>query len=147
MGKPADAIEADSIYRIMRNSPQLTWEERDKVEEAEVEAALGAYVPGGSSVLAWLPMADGHHIHQTARDVMRAAIAAVDRRRATEAQRVAHGLGKHAQTFEDRGEDGFAPVSVLCGGCVYIQQGGNQITMSPDVAERLAASITQGQPA
>lgn len=81
MGK-ADAIEADSIYLIARNSPAFSWAEREAVDEADVEAALGAHVPGGSSVLAWLPMTDGHHVHHTARVVMRAAIAAVDKRRA-----------------------------------------------------------------
>lgn len=31
-----------------------------------------------------------------------------------------HGLGPHALTFNDEGEDGFSPVAMLRGGCVYI---------------------------
>jgi hypothetical protein len=79
--EPAMVTQADSIYEIAKRSPSFSWGERAAVDEADVEAALGAYVPGGSSVLCWLPMQDGHTIHQTARDVMRAAIAAVDKRR------------------------------------------------------------------
>ncbi len=53
---------------------------------------------------------------------------------------VRHGLGPHALVFEDDA-DGFAPVAILRGGCVYIQQREAQITLSPDVADRLAAAL------
>lgn len=142
--KPVSQVlsEADSIYTIIRRSPAFSWQEREAVNEADVEAALGAYVPGGARVLAWLPMTDGHHVHQTARDVMRAAIAAVDKRRAVEAER---GLGPHALTFAEDNDVGFSPVFMLRGRLVFIRQGNAQVTMSADVADRLAAALAKEQ--
>lgn len=48
-----------------------------RVSEAMVDKALNARVPGGSEVMAWLPMADAWTPHNTARDVMRAALSAI----------------------------------------------------------------------
>lgn len=73
----------NSIYAIEGKSPAFTWPEREAVAEDEIDAALGAYVPGGAKVYCWLPMADGHTVHQTARDVMRAAIAGLNKHRLT----------------------------------------------------------------
>ena len=56
---------------------------------------------------------------------------------------VHHGLGSYSMTFRDEGEDGFSPVEMLRAGCVYIQQGSAQITMSPGVADRLAAALAR----
>jgi hypothetical protein len=70
------SFASNSIYAIEQSSPSVSWDEREAIPEALVEAALGANVPGGSHVYAWLPMADGHTIHDTARDVMRSALAA-----------------------------------------------------------------------
>jgi len=73
--------DRNNIYAIERGSPSFTWPEREAVTEDAIDAALGAYVPGGARVYCWLPMADGDTIHQTARDVMRAAIAGLDKHR------------------------------------------------------------------
>lgn len=73
--------DPNSIYAIEGKSPAFTWPEREAVSDDDIDAALGAGVPGGASVYCWLPMVDGHTVHQTARDVMRAAIAAVDKHR------------------------------------------------------------------
>lgn len=69
------------INDIERASPRPTLDERAAVTDDDINAALGAYVPGGSHVYAWLPMKDGWTIHPTAREVIRSAIAAVDKRR------------------------------------------------------------------
>lgn len=95
-------MSKDSIYTIERASPAFSWPEREAVDEADVDAALGAYVPGGARVYAWLPMADGHTVDQTARVVMRAAIAAVDKRRAALTQQ-----GETTPVSGDEGRRGF----------------------------------------
>lgn len=46
------------------------------VDEAMVERALHARVPGGSEVWCWLPQKDAWTPHQTARDVMECALSA-----------------------------------------------------------------------
>ena len=59
----------------------IDWQERMAVSELEIEAALYASVPGGATASCWLPQADAWTPHQTARDVLRAVIATVDRYR------------------------------------------------------------------
>jgi len=78
---PARDAVVVNIYTIGQSSPQFSWEDRFAISEDEITAALGARVPGGASVYAWLPMVDGTTIHETARDVMRSALAAAARQR------------------------------------------------------------------
>jgi hypothetical protein len=49
---------------------------RVAVDDAMIDAALHARVPGGAEVWCWLPQQDAWTPHETARDVMRAALGA-----------------------------------------------------------------------
>lgn len=83
-GNPRPALltlrDMDAIWAALSasttDSGRLDAEARLHVDEAMVERALHARVPGGSEVWCWLPQKDAWTPHQTARDVMECALSA-----------------------------------------------------------------------
>ena len=67
--------EAGVCYAQANDQPERC--SRSRVTEAMIDRALSARVLGGADVRAWLPMADAWTSPPVAREVMRAALAAV----------------------------------------------------------------------
>ena len=74
INRAADMLEALSASTTDSGKGRLDAEARLHVDEAMVERALHARVPGGSEVWCWLPQKDAWTPHQTARDVMECAL-------------------------------------------------------------------------
>lgn len=82
----SDSLEAQGILGTAREASRLAAAlstppppeplSTEGVDDAMIERALHALVPGGAEVWCWLPQKDSFTPHETARDVMRCALEA-----------------------------------------------------------------------